>query len=126
MLNKYQKLKNTFNVINKLSAIATASTGVGGIAVSATIALLPVTVILESVTIIAGISGLISMSLYQCICQKIKKHQEIKMVAVNRLESINKIMAEDEKIDENEFDQISEIYESYCKNNIELQRRNST
>lgn len=125
MLNKYQKMKNTFSVIIKMSAVASASTGVGGIAVSPTIALLPVTVILESVAIISGISGLISMSLYECICKKIKKHQEIKLMAVNRLELINKTIAEDENIDKDEFNKISEYYENYNKEQIEIQRKNS-
>ncbi len=125
MLNKYQKLKNAFNVIIKMSAIATASTGVGGIAISTTIVCLPVTIILESVAIVSGISGLISMKLYECICKKIKKHQEIKLMAVNRLELINKILAEDENIDKDEFNKISEYYENYNKETIEIQRKNS-
>ena len=118
MISKYQRSKNTFTVINILVGVATTTTGVGGIATMLTIALVPVAIALEAVSAISGVTGLITMKLNDCVCKKIKKHQDIKLITVNKLESINRIFAEDENIDENEFSKISEIYESYCQSII--------
>jgi len=118
MISKYQKSKNTFTVINLIVGVATTTTGVGGIATMLTIALVPVAVALEAVSAISGVTGLITMKLNDCVCKKIKKHQDIKLLTVNKLEAINRIFAEDENIDETEFNKISEIYENYCQSII--------
>jgi len=118
MISKYQKSKNTFTVINLIVGVATTTTGVGGIATMLTIALVPVAVALEAVSAISGVTGLIAMKLNDCVCKKIKKHQDIKLLTVNKLEAINRIFAEDENIDETEFNKISEIYENYCQSII--------
>jgi len=123
ILKKYKRIKNTFGVIGKISAIITASTGVGGIITASTIALLPVTIALDGVVVVCGISLLISTKLFDCISSKIDKHRNIKLLAINKLELINKILAEDENIDQNEFNTISTHYEEFHKLKLEIQNK---
>ena len=123
ILKKYKRIKNTFGVIGKISAIITASTGVGGIITASTIALLPVTIALDGVVVVCGISLLISTKLFDCISSKIDKHRNIKLLAINKLELINKILAEDENIDQNEFNNISTYYEEFHKLKLEIQNK---
>ena len=123
ILKKYKRIKNTFGVIGKISAIITASTGVGGIITASTIALLPVTIALDGVVVVCGISLLISTKLFDCISSKIDKHRNIKLLAINKLQLINKILAEDENIDQNEFNIISTYYEEFHKLKLEIQNK---
>jgi hypothetical protein len=121
ILKKYKRIKNTFGVIGKVSAVLTMSTGAGGIITASTIALLPVSITLDSITVVCGISLLISTKLFDCISHKIEKHRNIKLLAINKLEIINKIISEDEIIDQNEFNIISNHYEDFHKLKLEIQ-----
>ena len=122
MLTKYKKIKNTLSVVNKISAVISMTTGTGGI-ISASIGLFPVSISLDSITVICGMSSLISNKIYDCICIKIEKHRNIKLLAITKLESISKLIAEDY---EDEFDMISNHFEEYNKLKLDIQRKNST
>ena len=123
MLHKYKKIKNTFGIIGKISAALTMSTGAGGIITASTIALLPVSITLDSIVVFCGITLLISTKLFDCICNKIDKHRKIKLLAINKLELINKILAEDENISQEEFNTISNYYEEFHKLKLEIQNK---
>ena len=51
------------------------SSGAGGIITASTVALFPVKIALNSIVIVCGISLLVSTKLYDCIGNKIDKHQ---------------------------------------------------
>lgn len=123
ILKKYKKIKNTFSVIGKISAVLTTATGTGGIITASTVALLPVSIALDGVVVVCGITLLISTKLFDCLNNKIDKHRNIKLLAINKLELINKILAEDENIDQNEFNTISSYYEEFHKLKLEIQNK---
>lgn len=123
ILKKYKKIKNTFGVIGKVSAVIVASTGAGGIITASTIALLPVSVALNSVVVVCGLSLLLSTKLFDCISTKIEKHRCIKLLAISKLEEIHKIIGEDEDIDPEEFNTISNHYEEFHKLKLDIQNK---
>ncbi len=123
ILQKYKRMKNTFGVIGKISAVLTTATGTGGIITASTVALLPVTIALDSVVVICGVTLLISTKLYDCLNNKIDKHRNIKLLAINKLKLINEILAEDNNIDQNEFITISTLYEEFHKLKLEIQTK---
>lgn len=98
ILKKYKKIKNTFGVIGKVSAVVTASTGAGGFITASTVALLPVSIALNSVVVVCGLSLILSTKLFDCVSTKIEKHRCIKLLAISKLEQIHKIIGEDEEI----------------------------
>ncbi len=128
LLNKYEKLRNTFSVINMISAVLTTSTGAGGIITTSTIALLPVSITLYGITAVCGISLLLSKGLHDCLSNKIEKHNNIKLAAINKLETINRIVGQDENLDYDEYKLITTHFEEFhkvkseiankCKNNV--------
>ena len=123
ILKKYKRTKNTFGVINKISAALTMSTGAGGIIAASTVALLPVTIALDSIVVVCGISLIISTKLFDCISKKIEKHTNIKLLAINKLEIINKILGQDDNIDQEEFNLISTHYEQFHTLKSEIQNK---
>jgi hypothetical protein len=126
ILTKYKKIKNTFGVIGKVSAVITASTGVGGIITASTIALLPVSITLDSVAVVCGLSLLLSTKLYDCISTKIEKHRCIKLLAISKLGEIYKIIGEDEDIDAKEFNTIINHYEEFHKLKADIQNKHKS
>ena len=108
-------------VIGKVSAGITMSPGAGGIITASTIALFPVTIALDGIVVLSGISLLVSTNLYDSIGKKIDKHRNIKLLSINRLELINKILGKDETIDQNEFNIITNPYEEFHKLKIDIQ-----
>jgi hypothetical protein len=129
ILKKYKKIKNTFSVIGKISAVVTTATAAGGIAgaaaLASTIALLPVSVALDGVVVVCGVTLLVATKLFDCVSDKIEKHKHIKLLAISKLEIINKILGEDEQISQEEFNTISDQYEEFHKQKIEIQRKYS-
>ena len=98
ILKKYKRTKNMFGVVSKVSVAITMTIGAGGIIAATTIALLPLAIVLDSIVVVYGISLLISSQLFYCISNKIDKHKNIKLLAINKLEIINKIFSQDEII----------------------------
>lgn len=123
ILKKYKKIKNTFGVIGKVSAVVTTSTGAGGIITASTVALLPVSIALNSVVVVCGLSLILSTKLFDCVSTKIEKHRCIKLLAINKLEQIHKIIGEDEDINAEEFKTISNHYEEFHKLKSEIQNK---
>ena len=123
ILKKYKKIRNTMGVIGKVSVGITMSSGAGGIITASTIALLPVAILIDSIVVVCGITLLVSTKLYDCIGNKIDKHRSIKLLAINKLELINKILGEDETIDQSEFNIISNHYEEFHKLKIDIQNK---
>ena len=81
------------------------------------------TIALDSIVVISGISLLVSTKLYDCIGYKIDKHRHIKFLSINKLELINKILGLDETIDQNEFNIISYYCEEFHKLKIDIQNK---
>lgn len=123
ILKKYKKIKNTFGVIGKVSAVVTTSTGAGGIITASTVALLPVSIALNSVVVVCGLSLILSTKLFDCVSTKIEKHRCIKLLAISKLEQIHKIIGEDEDINAEEFKTISNHYEEFHKLKSEIQNK---
>ena len=110
-------------VIGKVSAGITMSSGAGGIISASTVALFIVTIALDSIVVLCGISVLVSTKLCDCIGNKIDKHRNIKLLSLNKLELINKILGVDETIDQNEFKIISNHYEEIHKLKFDIQNK---
>ena len=70
-----------------------------------------------------GISLLVSAKLHDCINNKIDKHRNIKLFSLSKLELINKILGEDETINQNEFNIIFNHYEEFHKLKIGIQNK---
>ena len=108
------------------------STGVGGIISTSTLSSqdsadsMPVSIALICFTIVCSLSLLISTKLHDCVSEKIDKHRDIKLIAIGNLEVINKILAEDETIDQNEFNTISDLYSDFHKSKLEIQNKHKT
>ena len=64
-------------VIGKVSAGITMSSGAGGIITASTVALFPVTIAIEGIAVVCGVSFLVSTKLYDCIGNKIDKYRNI-------------------------------------------------
>ena len=110
-------------VIGKVSAGITMSSGAGCIITASTVTLFPVTIALDGIIVVCGISLLVSTKFYDCIGNKIDKHRNIKLLSINKLELLNKILGEDETIDQNEFSIISNHYEEFHNLKIEIQNK---
>ena len=110
-------------VIGKVSAGITMSSGAGGIIITSTVALFPVTIVLDGIVVVCGISLLVSTKLYDCIGNKIDKHRNIKLLSIIKLKLINKILSVEETIDQNEFYIISNHYEEFHKLKIDIQNK---
>ena len=123
ILKKYKKIRNTTGVIGKVTTGITMSSGAGGIITASTVALFPVTIALVGIVVVCGISFLVSAKLYDCIGNEIEKHRNIKLLSINKLELINKILGEDKTIDQNEFNIISNHYEKFHKLKIDIQNK---
>jgi hypothetical protein len=108
------------------------STGVGGIISTSTVSWkdiadsMPVSITLDCLTVVCSLSLLISTKLHDCVSEKIDKHRDIKLVTIDKLELINKILAEDETIDQNEFNTISDHYSDFHKSKLEIQNKHKT
>ena len=70
-----------------------------------------------------GNTLLVSPKLFDCISNKIDKHCKIKLLAINKLELINRILDEDEIIDQNEFNIKSYHCDEFHKQNIDIQNK---
>jgi hypothetical protein len=125
ILKKYKKIKNTFSVIGKISAVVTTATAAGGIVTASTIALLPVSLALDSIVVVCGVTLLISTKIFDCVSDKIEKHKQTKLLTISTLGIIDKILGEDEQISQEEFNTISDQYEEFHKQKIEIQRKYS-
>lgn len=121
ILKKYKRTKNMFGVVSKVSVAITMTIGAGGIIAATTIALLPLAIVLDSIVVVCGISLLVSSKLFYCISNKIDKHKNIKLLAINKLEIINKIFGQDEIITQEEYNLISTHYEQFHILKSELQ-----
>ena len=117
-IQKHKKIRNTMGVIGKVSAGITMSSGAGGIITASTIALLPITIVIDSIVVVCGISLVVLSKLYGCISYNIGKHQIIKLFSINVLKLINKTLGEDENIDQNEFNILSNHYEEFHKQKL--------
>ena len=127
ILKKYKRIKNILSVIGKITTAVTMSTGVGGIISTSTLTdSMPVSIALNCITIVCSLSLLISTKLHDCVSEKIDKHRDIKLVAIGNLELINKILAEDETVDKNEFNTISDLFSEFHKLQLEIQNRHKT
>jgi uncharacterized protein YjaG (DUF416 family) len=127
ILKKYKRIKNILSVICKITAAVTMSTGVGGIISTSTLSdIVPVSITLNCLTVVCSLFQLISTKLHDCVSEKIDKHRDIKLVAIGNLEVINKILAEDETIDQNEFNTISDLYSDFHKSKLEIQNKHKT
>src|SRR5882757_24864 len=123
---KYKKINNICDITYKVSAGLTMATGVGGIVVASTVIMLPLTIVLECITIMSGLTSIITTILYKYSHKKVKKHEEIKGLAINKLIIINKIISDslnDDIINNNEFDLIQKHYEEYFEIRRESQIR---
>ena len=123
---KYKKINSICNIVNKVSAGLAMATGVGGIAVSSTVVMLPLTIELECITIIAGLSTIISTILNKYSYKKVKKHKEIKNIAIESSITINKIISDaldDGIIEKIEFDLIQKHYQDYFNDRTTLQKK---
>ena len=123
ILKKFKKIRNIMGIIGKVSAGMTMSSGAGGIITASTVALFPVTIALDGIVMVCGISLLVSTKLFNCIGNKIDKYRNIKLLSINKLELINKILGEDETIDQNEFKFISNHYEEFHKLKVYIQNK---
>ena len=110
-------------VISKVSEGITMLSEAGGIVTASTVALFPVTIALDSIVVVCGILLLVSTKLYDCICNKTEKHRNIKLLSINKLELINKILGVDETIDQNKFSITSNHYEEFHKLKIDIQNK---
>lgn len=132
ILKKYKRIKNILSVVGKITTAVTMSTGVGGIISTSTLSwkdradIVPVSITLDCFTIACSLTLLISTKLHDCVSDKIDKHRDIKLVAIGNLELINKILAEDETIDQNEFNTISDNYLDFHKSKLEIQNKHKT
>ena len=54
---------------------------------------------------------------------KVNKHRNMKVLSINKLELIIKILGVDETIDQNEFNIISNHYEEFHKLKIDIQNK---
>ena len=127
ILKKYKRIKNILSVIGKITTAVTMSTGVGGIITTSTLSdIVPVSITLDCLTVVCSLFQLISTKLHDCVSEKIDKHRDIKLVAIGNLEVINKILAEDETIDQNEFNTISDLYSDFHKSKLEIQNKHKT
>ena len=120
------KERNTMDVIGKVAAGITISSDAGDVITASTVALLPITIALDSIVVVCGIALLVSTKLYDCIGNKIDKHRHIKLLSINKFELINKILSEDESIDQSKFNIISNHYEEFhkLKNGIQNKYKN--
>ena len=123
ILKKFKKIRNIMGIIGKVSAGMTMSSGAGGIITASTVALFPVTIALDGIVMVCGISLLVSTKLFNCIGNKIDIYRNIKLLSINKLELINKILGEDETIDQNEFKFISNHYEEFHKLKVYIQNK---
>ena len=123
LLLRLKRCKNISSVIHKLSASITVTTGVSGIAVSSTVVMIPATIGLETLSIISGITTLVSSRIGDCVAKKIMRHKEIKLLCIDITEKINKIIAESEDITHEEFDLISNYFQEYNNKKIEIQNK---
>jgi hypothetical protein len=87
---------------------------------------MPVSITLDCFTVVCSLFLLISTKLHDCVSDKIDKHRDIKLVTISKLELINKILAEDETIDQNEFNTISDLYSDFHKLKLEIQNKHKT
>ena len=110
-------------VIGKASAGVTMPSGAGDIITASIVALFPIIIALDGIDVVCGISLLVSTKLYYCIGNKINKQRNIKLLSINKLELINKILGEDETIDQNDFDIIYNHYEEFHKLKIDIQNK---
>ncbi len=123
LLLRLKRCKNILYVIHKISASVTVTTGVSGIAVSSTVIMLPATIGLEAVSIISGITTLISSQIQECTSKKIMRHKEIKLLCLEISEKINKITAESDDISQTEFELISNYYQQYNNKKVAIQNK---
>ena len=114
ILKKLKTIRNTMGIIGKVSAGITMSSGAGGIITTSTVALFPVTIAIDSIVVLCGISLLVSTKLYDCIGSNMDKHRNSKL-SINKLELTNNILGEDEIINQNEFDNIPNHFEEFHK-----------
>jgi hypothetical protein len=96
---------------------------VSGVAVSSTVILIPATISLELVSIISGITTLVSSQIGDCVAKKIMRHKEIKLLCLDMAEKINKVIAESDDITQDEFELISNYYQEYNNKKIEIQNK---
>ena len=90
---------------------------------ASTVVLFPVTIALDGIVVVCGVSFLVSTKVYDCIGNKIDKHRNFKLLSINKLELINKILGEDETIDQNEYNIISNHNEEFHKLKINIQNK---
>ena len=104
------------SVASSVSAAATAATGVGIIA----------SVPLGFLAVATGVLSVVSAGISKILLKKVEKHQEIKLIAVSKLSSVNGLVSkalQDGNISNEEYQIILQEMESYRNHKSQIRNR---
>ena len=116
-ISKLLKTKHILKLTHTTASTVTIASSTGGILASSII--IPI-FFLNSVAIFTGLSTMLTMHFSDCIMKKLEKNREILLLAINKQEEVFKIYVEDAILNDEEINEISNIYKSYFeqKNNV--------
>ena len=120
---RYKKIRSVCDGFNIAFTILSVASGVSSVGVLATIAGMPIALILEGISL--GTAGVTIGANFLCqkLVQKSEKHEKIFMVALSKLNSINDLISkalEDSHISDGEYNTILKEYENYMELKKEL------
>ena len=113
---KYRRASNILNGCDTTLLLISALTGVGGVGLLSTIVAAPVVIGLEATALLCGVAGAAGKILGRRLAVKVKKHCEIRVLAVSKLNTISDHVSRalmDGVISDDEFKLIVEELKKY-------------
>ena len=125
---KYRKAVNIIDGVDAALAASSMGMGLAGVGLLTTIIAAPVVVALEAAAVACGIAGIAGKYVSRRLLVKAKKHDEIHVLALSKLNSVADIISNslrDGRISPDEFKAVLNEEEKYRQMKAGIQKKNS-
>ena len=125
----YKKYRRAINVVDGVDTVLVASSmglGAAGVGLLSTIIAAPVVVALEAAALVCGLTGIAGKYVSRRLLVKAKKHDEIRILALSKLNSITGVISNalsDGHISQSEFKLILDEVEKYAQMKADIQNK---
>ena len=125
----YKKYRRAINVVDGIDTVLVASSlgmGAAGVGLLSTIIAAPVVVVLEAAALACGLAGIAGKYISRRVLVKSKKHDEIRVLALSKLNSITGVISNalrDGHISPEEFKLVLDEVEKYGQMKADIRKK---
>ena len=126
MYKKYRRAINAVDCIDTVLAASSLGMGAVGVGLLSTIIAAPVVVALEAAAVACGLAGIAGKYISRRLLVKAKKHDEIRVLALSKLNSITDVISNalrDGRISPEEFKLVLDEIDKYGLMKVKIQEK---